>query len=81
MAGKAGIYKALWRPEELEATRAEDILLILEKGYTDLKRKPEYFKKFNPENGWGSYDGLVSFVERYLDACKEYPKAIIYISR
>lgn len=30
---------------------------------------------------WGHYEGLVSFVERYLNACIENPEAIVKVSR
>ena len=46
-----------------------------------MKSNPEYFKKFNPENGCGSYEGLLSFAEKYLEACKEYPNSFILVSR
>ena len=81
MADKAGIYKALWRPEEISAVKAEGLIDVLEKGLKDLKNKPEYFKEFNSSNGWGMYEHFVPFVENYLNACKEYPKADIGISR
>lgn len=81
MANKAGVYYALWRPEEKNWTTAKDITPILEKGLTKLKAKPEYFRKFNPDNEWGSYEGLVEFVESYLEACKKYPSAILKVSR
>jgi len=81
MADKAGIYKALWRPEEIGAKVANDIVEILEKGLNDLKTRPEYFKQFDSPNGWGMYEHFVPFVEEYLNACKEYPKAIINVSR
>jgi len=47
MADKAGIYKALWRPEEIGAKYAKDIIEIVEKGLSDLKARPEYFEQFN----------------------------------
>ena len=81
MADKAGIYKALWRPEEINAEKAKDIIELLEVGLTDLKNRPKYFKKFNSPNGWGMYEHFVPFVEKYLEACKEYPEAIIEVSR
>ena len=81
MADKAGIYKALWRPEEIGAKYAKDIIEIVEKGLSDLKSRPEYFKQFNSSNGWGMYEHFVPFVAKYLDALKEYPKAKISISR
>jgi len=81
MANKAGLYYALWRPEEIGKTKAEDIIELLEKGLEDLKSRPEYFKQFNAANGWGVYEHFVPFVEEYLNACKEYPLSIIEVSR
>lgn len=81
MADKAGIYKPLWRAEENEFIYANQLIEPLEKGLTTLKENPEKFKTYNPSNGWGSYEGLVYFVETYLEACKEYPNAKIETSR
>jgi hypothetical protein len=81
MAGEAGIYQALWRPEEINKEKAEDIIELLEVGLTNLKARPEHFKQFNSSNGWGMYEHFVPFVEKYLNACKEYPKCLIEISR
>lgn len=81
MAQKADLYTALWRPDEQGWTTAKDITGMLERGLKRLKKDPEGFKKLNPENGWGSYEGLVEFVENYLAACKQYPNAKIEVSR
>lgn len=81
MAGEAGIYKTIWRPEEIEKYKAEDIIAMLEAGLADLKARPEHFEQFNSSNGWGMYEHFVPFVEEYLNACKEYPKSLIYVSR
>ena len=81
MADKAGIYYALWRPEEKGWKQAKDIIPVLEKGLKKLKSKSKYFEKFNAPNGWGIYEHFVPFVEEYLNACKEYPDAIIDVSR
>ena len=81
MADKAGIYKALWMPEEIGAKYAKDIIDIVEKGLADLISRPEYFKQFNSQNGWGMYEHFVPFVIKYLDALKEYPEAEIKVSR
>jgi hypothetical protein len=81
MADEAGIYKALWRPEEIPAKFASEIITVLSEGLQRLKDAPEHFKKFNPANGWGTYEGLVSFVDRYLKACVEYPEAELWVSR
>jgi len=81
MADKAGIYYALWRPEEIRKSKAKDIIELLEKGLADLKEKPEYFEQFNSDNGWGLYKNFVPFVEKYLEACKEFPETDIVVSR
>jgi hypothetical protein len=81
MADEAGIYELLWRPEEIGITHASQLVEPLKSGLQKLKDTPELFKKFNPANGWGSYGDLVSFVEVYLKACLEHPKARVSASR
>jgi hypothetical protein len=81
MAEKADIYKALWRPDEIGKEKAGELIELLEKGLSNLKTNPEYFKQFNSPNGWGMYEHFVPFVEKYLEACKLFPDATIEISR
>jgi hypothetical protein len=81
MAEEAGIYKHLWRPDEIDISRAEQLIEPLRAGLDLLESDPERFKKFNPSNGWGNYDGLIRFVEAYLHACEENPDAEIRVSR
>ena len=81
MADEAGIYEACWRPEEIGATKASDIIPILEKGFEDMKARPEHYKQFDSPNGFGLYIHFLPWVESYLNACREYPDAIIEVSR
>lgn len=81
MADKAGIYYALWRPEEIEKTKAGEIIHILESGLIALKLKPDYYKTFDSPNGWGLYENFVPFVEKYLNACRQFPDSYIEVSR
>ena len=81
MAREAGIYEALWRPEEINVTTAEQLVPLLETGLEKLKADPIRFRRFNPENGWGNYEGLVKFVEKYLEACIENPDAEVRVCR
>ena len=81
MANAAGIYQALWRPEELHITKAGDLIPLLEKGLAELKADPEKFRAYNASNGWGMYEHFVPFVEDYLEACREYPDAEVSVSR
>jgi hypothetical protein len=41
----------------------------------------ERFIALNPPNGWGSYEGFVPWIWRYIDACCEYPDADVSVSR
>lgn len=81
MAEEAGIYKHLWRPEEIGATTAEDITDGLRQGLHKLVERPAHFEKFNSPNGWGMYKHFVPFVAKYLEACVANPSAILSISR
>lgn len=81
MADAAGIYEALWRPEEINITKAGELIEIIESGLNLLKSDPERFRQFNDPNGWGMYEHFVPFVEKYLEACKKYPDAIIEVDR
>lgn len=81
MAYAAGLYKPLWRPEELGIDYAGDLIAVLQDGISKLAKDREYFEQFNPSNGWGDYDSLLSFAEECLRACREHPNARIRVSR
>jgi hypothetical protein len=81
MAGEAGIYKHLWRPEEIGIDRAEQLIRPLTDGLALLKSDPPRFEAFNSPNGWGMYEHFVPFVEEYLRACVERPMAKVRVSR
>ena len=75
------LYQVLWRPDEHNWKFARDISELLNEGWNILLSDPERFKQFNPENGWGSYDGLVNFVYKYRNACWDNPDAELRVSR
>jgi hypothetical protein len=60
---------------------ATDIIDIIEQGLDLLKNRPDYFSKFNAINGWGKYVNFVPFVEKYLNALKQYPDSIVIVDR
>jgi hypothetical protein len=81
MAGEAGIYDHLWRPDEIGVTKAAQLIEPLRAGLRLLLEQPERFKVFDPPNGWGDYNGLCGFVSEYLAACEENPDADVSVSR
>ena len=81
MAAAAGIYDCLWRPDENNITKASHMIAPLAEGLADLLANPAKYKKYNPENGWGNYDGLVAYAKEVLAACIENPDADVEVSR
>lgn len=77
MADLAGLYDVLWHPVENGYRKAKDIIPRLRIGILLLKSDPERFKKFNPNNGWGTYEGLLDFAEAVLETCLEYPEGVL----
>jgi hypothetical protein len=75
------LYEVLWRPDEHNIKVAEDLAELLDEGWNILLGDPAKFKQFNPENGWGSYEGLCDFVYHYRNACWENPDADVEVSR
>lgn len=81
MAENAGIYKYLWRPEEIGIKFAYQLIQPLEEGLALMKSDPERFKAFDADNGWGLYEHFVPWIEKYIDACNENPGATVDASR
>ena len=81
MSEAAGIYMHLWRPDEIGITKARQLVIPLTEGLLKLTSDPEFYKTFNPKNGWGTYEGLVKFVEGYLHACAEFMDADVEVDR
>jgi len=75
MADAAGIYGALWRPDENGIETAGQLIEPIAEGIRVLRSDPERFRTYEPENKWGTYDNFVPWLEKYLEACKAHPKA------
>lgn len=81
MALGAGIYKAVWRPEECGPETAGQVAEVLRTGLRKMKDDPEHFREMDSPNGWGTYDYFIPWLERYLEACEEHPTARVVASR
>lgn len=82
MADAVGLYKPLWRPDELGYTKAKDLSNSLLEGlYELLKRRDEVMWQYAPKNGWGCYADLLEFTFDYLRACQTYPDAEVHVCR
>jgi len=75
VAWAAGIYEAMWRPEELGLELAGDLAPLLSAGLWAMETWPAHFQQFEPSNGWGTLEQFIPFVREYLEACRRYPSA------
>lgn len=81
MADAAGIYGALWRPDENGIWTAQELIQPLSEGLAKLIADPDKFKKYDSPNGWGMYQHFVPFVSQYLAACVTNPEASVRVCR
>jgi hypothetical protein len=81
MAEVAGIYKAVWRPEEEGIKTARQLIPILETGIESMLADPDKYKKYDAPNGWGTYHQFIPWLKELLAACKANPDATIEVSR
>lgn len=68
--GMVSLYDLLWHPEENLGitTLTEEYIHDVIKCYLKLTENPEFFEKFNPDNGWGTYKQLVEKTNQYIIA-------------
>lgn len=81
MAAELGIFDAVWRPDTVGIVTAIQLIPILESAIAELEEQPEHYKTFNPDNGWGDYDGFLNFLKTYLAGCTTYPDGLVEVSR
>ena len=82
MAKVVDLYQPLWRAEELGIETCSDMLKYLTPEKLDeIIAKEEELSKFNPSNGWGSYDVFLFFFLELRTGCLEYPDNKLYFSR
>lgn len=67
--------------EENNIVRAKDISTQVQIGLNNLINNKKSLTKFNPDNGFGDYQGLIKLVKEYLVELLSHPDAIITVSR
>ena len=73
MAQVCGCYELLWRGET--GTLAENLIEPLEKAIKVAQDKKATLEALNPDNGWGSYETFLRFLQKTLQNCKDHPKS------
>lgn len=80
MAEAGGFYKALWRADE-ELTTPQQLGAAIRRGLHSFVDHPATFRAFEPANGWGTFDDFVVWLLRLVEACDEYPDAVVEVYR
>lgn len=53
----------------------------LHEGVKHMEANPQVYKPMEPENGWGSYFGALSFLDRLAKAARQHPACTIKVDR
>ena len=62
-----------------EKPNQKEFIKILNRAIDDLIENKEEYEKLNPENGWGSYKGLLKSLKNLRIACLENPNGKVEI--
>jgi hypothetical protein len=57
-----------------------DIVEQLERAVDDMIARPDFYRQWNPANGWGDYEGALRYLAGIEAYCRAYPKARLRIS-
>lgn len=68
--GTVSLYELLWHGDDKLGVTAPTLEYLQDVmgAYGRLIADPELFKKFNPSNGWGSYEQLVRSTKQFITA-------------
>ena len=55
-------------------------LPILHFAWRNLKRNPPHFRRFEPDNGWGTYEQFMPYMTRFYAMARLHPTGIIRVS-
>ena len=66
--------------KKLDGMNCKEALPIINNAIQDMLNNADEYRKLNPKNGWGSYEGLLSRLQEMRNCCENNPDGIIDIS-
>lgn len=75
---KAGCYDALYSSD---GKKASETLPILNQAILHMSANADEYRKLNPANGWGSYEGALTFLKEWRDFCEQHLDLLIVVSK
>lgn len=79
-------YEVIWIPDELFGLKNGEVpvvfvLKVLPDLIKDLLEFEDRLTDYLPSNGYGTFDGLITFLCDYLKECYKHKEAYIYCCR
>ena len=69
-----GSYPSAWN-----GMRCSELLPALATGCKELRAYSQKYRQFEPENGWGTVETTLEFLDAIRKACEEYPTAVLEV--
>lgn len=66
-------------PSDWDMMKCRALFPIVARGASKLARFPEKYRKYEPDNGWGSVESTQRFLSKIADNCSMYPTAIVEV--
>lgn len=63
----------------LNGMKCKNAVPVLNRAIDELIENKEEYEKLNPENGWGSYEGLLKSLKSLRIACLENPSGKVSV--
>lgn len=75
------LQKAGFDWDDINGKTAAEALPLLRAVIGKMNDDPVGYRALNPANGWGDYDSFIRWLDKLADRFREYPQAVIDISR
>jgi hypothetical protein len=67
------------RLRELDNVSAGSAAAKLSAAVKAMEKDPGEYRKMNPENGWGDYEGALEYLRSLANACEQHPACVIRV--
>jgi len=71
------LKRAGFHPSVLNGINVYRLIPVLNNAITVMQDNPDYFKQFEPENGWGGYADVLDFLHSMRNYMVDAPDAYI----
>ena len=77
---EAGLQLHEWAYDKNGVRTAETLIEPLRTAIRAMEADPAKYEAMDPDNGWGSYKTVLTWLRGILRACEEHPDARVHVS-